>query len=233
MKNLLAATAALTALTLSPARADIILDTHGLGGTGDNVIFSQVTGGLVLGHLNGQHNEIVRFTDRSIFNPDGGGLLGAFSGSANGNDIKIINTTELDAQVFDPTNTSLVTTTREIFSLKGTGVAFLTVTALEADGTTKIFNFNPLTPGFSLADFQLSASAQSGFDLKAINGERITDLDIRIVGGSITDFEHYRIEVGPTVNAVPGPIAGAGIPGLIAAGVFLVGLARRRRQVIG
>jgi len=232
MKNLLYATVALTALALSPARADIILDTHGLGGTGDNVIFSQVTGGLVLGHLNGQHNEVVRFTDRSIFNPDGGGLLGAFSGSANGNDIKIINTTELDAQVFDPTNTSLVTTTREIFSLKGTGVAFLTVTALEADGTTKIFNFNPLTPGFSLADFQLSASAQSGFDLKAINGERITDLDIRIVGGSITDFEHYRIEVGPTVNAVPGPIAGAGIPGLIAAGVFLVGLARRRRQTI-
>jgi hypothetical protein len=232
MKNLLAATAALTALTFSPARADIMLDTHGLGGTGDNVIFSQVTGGLVLGHLNGQHNEVVRFTDRSIFNPDGGGLLGAFSGSANGNDIKIINTTELDAQVFDPTNTSLVTTTREIFSLKGTGTAFITVTALEADGTTKTFNFNPLTPGFSLADFQLSATAQSGFDLTAINGERITDLDIRIVGGSITDFEHYRIEVGPTA-AVPGPIAGAGIPGVIAAGMFLLGLARRRRQVIG
>ncbi len=232
MKNLLYATVALTALTLSPARADIILDTHGLGGTGDNVIFSQVTTGLVLGHLNGQHNEVVRFTDRSIFNPDGGGLLGAFSGSANGNDIKIINTTELDAQVFDPTNTSLVTTTREIFSLKGTGTAFITVTALEANGTTKIFNFNPLTPGFSLADFQLSATAQSGFDLTAINGERITDLDIRIVGGSITDFEHYRIEVGPTVNAVPGPIAGAGIPGIIAAGAFMVGLARRRRQKI-
>jgi len=232
MKNLLYATAALTALTLSPARADIILDTHGLGGTGDNVIFSQVTGGLVLGHLNGQHNEIVRFTDRSIFNPDGGGLLGAFSGSANGNDIKIVNTSELDAQVFDPTNTSLVTTTREIFSLKGTGTAFITVTALEADGTTKIFNFNPLTPGFSLADFQLSATAQSGFDLTAITAERITDLDIRIVSGSITDFEHYRIEVGPTA-AVPGPIVGAGIPGLIAGGIFLLGLARRRRQVIG
>jgi hypothetical protein len=232
MKKLLLASAAALMLLPVSAKADIILDTHGLGGTGDNVIFSQVTGGLVLGHLNGQHNEVVRFTDRSIFNPDGGVLLGAFSGSANGNDIKIINTSELDAQVFDPTNTSLVTTTREIFSLKGTGVAFLKVTALEADGTTKIFNFNPLTPGFSLADFQLSASAQSGFDLKAINGERITDLDIRIVGGSISDFEHYRIEVGPTA-AVPGPIAGAGIPGVIAGGLFLLGLARRRRQPIG
>ena len=32
------------------------------------------------------------------------------------------------------------------------------------------------------------------------------------------------------VNAVPGPVAGAGIPGAIAAGMFLVGLARRRKQ---
>ncbi len=32
------------------------------------------------------------------------------------------------------------------------------------------------------------------------------------------------------VNAVPGPVVGAGIPGVIAAGMFMVGLARRRRQ---
>ena len=32
------------------------------------------------------------------------------------------------------------------------------------------------------------------------------------------------------VNAVPGPVAGAGIPGIIAAGAFMVGLARRRRK---
>jgi hypothetical protein len=34
------------------------------------------------------------------------------------------------------------------------------------------------------------------------------------------------------VNAVPGPVAGAGIPGIIAAGAFMVGLARRRRKTI-
>ena len=32
------------------------------------------------------------------------------------------------------------------------------------------------------------------------------------------------------VNAVPGPIAGAGIPGLLAACITLIGLAKRRRQ---
>lgn len=224
----LAGAVALAALTCSPAQADIILDTHGLGGTGDNVIFSQVTPGLVLGTLNGQHNEVVRFLDRSIFNLDGGIISGIFSGSG-GNAIKIINTSELDVRVFDPTNTSLVTTTREIFSLKGSGTAFLTVTALEADGSTKTFQFNPLTPGFSLSDFQLSTSAQSGFDLTAVNGERITDLDIRIVGGSITDFEHYRIEVGPQA-AVPGPVAGAGFPGILAGLVALWGLNNRRRR---
>lgn len=238
MKTLLAAGALLAATAFTSAKADIILDTHGLGGTGDNVIFTSVTGGLALGRLNGQHDEVVRFTDRSAFNPDGGVLGGAFGASAgtssSGNDIKIVNTTELDARVFDPTNTNQVTTTREIFSLKGTGTVFLTVTALEADGSTKLFTFNPLTAGFTAADFTLSPTAQSGFDLTAINGERITDLDLRVVGGSLTDFEHYRIEVGPTINAVPGPVVGAGLPGLIAACLTLIGLAkRRRRRLIG
>jgi hypothetical protein len=228
MRRYLLATAIALALT-APAKADVILDTHGLGGTGDNVIFSQLTTGLVLGRLSGQHDEVVRFLDRSAFNLDGGILAGIFSGAANGNDIKIVNSSELDIRVFDPTNTSLVTTTRDIFSLKGTGTAFITVTALEADGSSKTFQFNPLTPGFSLADFQLSTTAQSGFDLTAINGERITDLDIRIVGGSITDFEHYRIEVGPLV-AVPGPVAGAGFPGIVAGCIGLWGLAMKRRR---
>ena len=36
--------------------------------------------------------------------------------------------------------------------------------------------------------------------------------------------------INPTAAAVPGPIAGAGIPGMIAAGMMLIGLARRRRN---
>src|SRR5678809_354991 len=35
-----------------------------------------------------------------------------------------------------------------------------------------------------------------------------------------------------TTRAIPGPLAGAGIPGVIAGAMFLVGLARRRRRVV-
>jgi hypothetical protein len=209
--------AAVAALLFAvPAKADIILDTTGIGGTGNNVIFSSIANsGLILGRLNGQNNEVVRFLDRSAFNPDGGILAGLFSGAANGNDIKIVNTSELDITVFDSTNLTQLTTTRDIFSIVGTGTLLIRATALEADGTFKDFLFSSVL-----------SNGQNGFDLQAINGERIWDVDFRVVGGSITDFEHFRIDVAPQV-AVPGPIAGAGIPGL--AGLMLVWLARRRK----
>jgi hypothetical protein len=187
MKRLLLSTIALLGLmAVTPAKADIILDTTGLGGTGNNVTFSSVANSsLILGRLNGQNDEVVRFRDLSG--------NGAFSGAANGNDIKIVNTSDLDITVFDSLNATQLGVTRDIFSIKGDGTLLIRVTALEADGTFKDFNFS-----------QLLTSGQNGFDFKAINGERIWDLDLKVVGGTITDFEHFRIDV----QAVPGPIAG-------------------------
>jgi hypothetical protein len=218
MKKLLLAGALLCTLAL-PSKATIILDETGIGGTGNNVIFSSIANsGLILGRLNGQNNEVVRFLDRSAFNPDGGILSGLFSGAANGNDIKIVNTSELDITVFDSTNLTQITTTRDIFSIKGSGTLLIRATALEADGTFKDFLFSSVL-----------SNGQNGFDLQAIDGERIWDVDFRVVGGSITDFEHFRIDVAPQV-AVPGPIAGAGLPGLVAACGGLFALSRRRRR---
>ena len=207
---------AATLLTLAaPAHADIILDTTGLGGTGNNVIFSSIFDNrLILGRLNGQNDEVVRFRDLTPTQDP----LNPFTGSQNGNDIKIFNTVDLDISVFNSTNLTQLGVTRDIFSIVGDGTLFVRVTALEADGTFKDFNFS-----------QLLTNGQNGFDFRAINGERIWDLDLRVVGGRITDFEHFRIDVEPTV-AVPGPVAGAGIPGLIAACVALFGLNRRRRN---
>jgi len=197
MRRLLLAATALIALA-APASADIILDTTGIGGTGTNVVFNSFdpTLGLVLGTLNGQNNEIVRFQDRS-FDP-------LFSGTAGGggNAIKLFNTRDLDIQVFDATNTIQLGTTRDVFSLKGTGSLFINVTTQELDGSFKTTLFGSLTD----AAYQLSTTAQSGFDLQAINGEIISDVDVYVVGGlgtRITDFEHFRIDVTPLANAVP------------------------------
>ena len=187
MRKLLLASAALVALCM-PASAEIILDTHGLGGTGNNVIFNSVfDSNTVLGTLNGQNNEVVRFVDRSQT-----GSFTATSGQ-NGNDIKLFNSFDLDVTVFDSTNTNQLAVTRQVFSLVGTGSVIFHVTALESDGTFQNFNF-----------FETLGNGQNGYDFKAINGEKIWDLDI-VTGPNtnITGFEHFRIDVTPQVAAVP------------------------------
>ena len=95
------------------------------------------------------------------------------------------------------------------------------VTALEADGTFQNLNFG----GYDLGN----GTQQNGFNFKAINGERIWDLDIVTLGtGVINDFEHYRIDVEPF--AVPSPVIRAGLPGVFAGLVGLWGFARVRRR---
>jgi hypothetical protein len=198
-----------TALTALPAQADIVLDTTGIGGTGNNVVFSSVVGtDLILGRLNGQNDEVVRFRDLSGSSN--------FSGAANGNDIKIVNTRDLDITVFDSNNLLQLGVTRDIFSIKGEGEVFFRVTALEADGTFKTFNFTNGGAGYTLSN------GQSGFDFRAINGEFIWDLDLFVsAGGTISDFEHFRIDVAP--SAVPLPPA---LP-LFIAGLAGIGMLKR------
>ena len=209
MKKLLYASAAMLALSL-PAKADVILDNH-LSGTGDNVVFDSLTGNLAVGRFNGQHQGLVDFTDLSG-NP-------LFVGAANGNDIKIANTSNLRVQVFATNGTSVLQTATDVFSLKGTGDVTAFVTAHETDGATKLFSFDL---------GQIDPNAQSGFTLSAINGETIDHFSLVDLGGEITDFEHYRIDVAGAA-AVPGPVAGAGLPGLVMA-LGLLALRHRRRN---
>jgi hypothetical protein len=176
MKKLLC-TAAILAGSLAPAMADVqVLDQ--LSGTGDNVVADSSGTNSALGHLNGQHLDVVRYTDLST----------GFTFAANGNDIKIGNTNMVTDQVFDPTNTFVVGTTTEVFSLTGTGDVHLAVNA--TDGT---FNFDLGTIG----------NGQSGFTVNAINGEVINSLTLTDSTGGILSFEHNRIETA--VAAVPEP----------------------------
>jgi hypothetical protein len=169
--------AAAMLLASSPAMADVIVLDQ-LSGTGDNVVSDASSTNSALGHLNGQHLDVVRYTN----------LATGFTFAAAGNDIKIGNTGTLTDQVFDPTNTFLVGTTTEVFSLSGTGDVKLAVNA--TDGT---FNF----------DLGTINNSQSGFTVNAINGEVINSLTLTDSTGSIFSFEHNRIETA--ASAVPEP----------------------------
>jgi hypothetical protein len=215
-KLLLATTAALAFLaTAGPSSADVILDPH-LSGTGDNVVFDSLSGSVAVGRFNGQHQGLVDFTDLSG-NP-------LFTGASNGNDIKIANTNDLQVQVFANDGTTVLPTQTQVFSLKGTG-----------DVTAFLFANDKFGNAEAAQTFDLgviSPNAQSGFTFTAINGEVMTRMVLLDTGGTISDYEHYRIDVASSV-AVPGPIVGAGLPGVVAGCMTLLGLGRWRRKRSG
>jgi hypothetical protein len=216
MKKLLSTTAIVLTLATS-AMADVIVQDK-LSGTGDNVVFQSSTTGLVIGSFNGQHQGLVDFNCL-------GGCTN-FVGAQSGNDLKITadGLTNLSIQVFNSLGTTVLPTATDVFSITGTGDVKVFVTANESDGTQKPFVFDLLSL------FGALKPGQNGFTLTAINGETIDKFTLLDVGGTITDFEHYRIDVATPTVAVPGPIAGAGLPGLVAGFFGLVAFYKRRRQ---
>lgn len=190
-------------LLAAPAMADVMVEDK-LSGTGDNVVFDSFAGNVAIGSFNGQHQGLVQFTDLSN-NP-------GFIGAASGNDIKISNTNDLQIIVFDTTGTQVLDTSEQVFSLKGSGDVTANVQATDGLFTFDLGIINP--------------DAQSGFTLLATNGESMSELTLTDNGGTISDFEHYRIDV------VPGPVLG--VPDaptwatLIAGFGFMVFLKRRR-----
>jgi|SRR5580765_2996918 len=215
MRRYLLATAALLTLAGAPAKADVIINDN-LSGTGDNVIFNGLFPNLVIGSFNGTHQGLVDFSCLA-------GCVG-FTGAQNGNDLKILDFQTLKVQVFNSAGTTVLPTATDVFSITGTGDVTVFVTANESDGTQKLFTFDllslfgPLGPG------------QNGFTLTAINNENIDSFRLVDVGGTITDFEHYRIDVATPLAAVPGPVAGAGLPGIVAGCFSMMGLAWKRRK---
>jgi hypothetical protein len=184
MKKLLLMTTALLALS-GAAKADIALVNH-LSGSGHNVISDSISGNLNVGHLNGQNTTIVDFTNLDAAD--------VFTGASSGNDIKIGNTNHLGIQVFDSGNHLLGTTT-QIFSVNGTGdlTVFVQAQKFGVDEALKSFG-----------TFTLDIHKPTDFTFTASNNEVMTGLFLLDVGGKITDFEHYRIDVAPLgVAAVP------------------------------
>lgn len=214
MQKLLLASVFALGLATTPASADVIVADTG-GSTGDLVNFQSFVPGsnLAVGAFNGQHQGLVDFNCLA-------GCSG-FTGSASGNDMKVVDFSSMSVQVFNSTGTAVLPTATDIFSITGTGDVTVNVVANESGGGTKLFSFDllsmfgPLGPG------------QNFFTLSSLNGETINQFTISDVGGTITDYEHYRVDVA----AVPGPIVGAGIPGLFAFGMLALARLRKRRVV--
>jgi hypothetical protein len=96
---------------------------------------------------------------------------------------------------------------------------------LGAPGTTYNLGPNCFTCGWETFQTNTDQFAQGlGFDIASFSENTFTGHSVYGQPG-----EYTRLVVEHTA-AVPGPIAGAGIPGLIAACGFLLALARRRRN---
>ena len=221
MRKLLLATTALIVLT-GAARADVVLtENSGMNGAQSNVVFDNAASDMrsATGHFNGNNTDTVKFTD----------LAGAAFTSAakSGNDIKITGATDIGIQVF-LANGDLTGTTKDVFSLAGSGTITMVVNAVTANGVSETFNL-PVS-GQAGTPFTISGN-ESFFELNASNGEVVTGLEIIDTGGSISDFEHYRIDSAPipTVAAVPEPSTWAMML-LGFAGIVVMGARARRRE---
>jgi hypothetical protein len=250
MKKILLATAAMIAVSVLPGRADFVfqgeVDTTALG-------FGDVHRLLDVQEPTGQGNGIETGTGSPTpititpivctgnANCNGSGdksstptltALGWTSGSKVGLGVDIsqtgalsdgLNLNSFGVNIYDPTGTTILAT----FSL---GSPFLITAAMGHNGPgngTDVFNF------------ALNATEQAQWDAFLFNS-----------GDVVGSFVNWGCS-GPTTPtcqpandgqdsllgfaqpaAVPGPIVGAGLPGIVAACFTLLGFARRRRNKV-
>jgi hypothetical protein len=194
----------LVSFIVTSASATIILDPTPTG-TGNNVFFNQQPpnqmGTTVFGNINDPANTLVQFTSTQT-------LITPAQGQAR------------IESVPDGSLNNLVTTIpgfffdQAVFNLDATANGTANISAFDQLGT----QFNFLLP--------LSGSGQNFFTLNTAGGELISRVAFTTTVG-LDDVQQVRFG---DLTPVPGPLVGAGMPGLLAASGFLVFLARRRRS---
>jgi len=203
----------LSFLTTS-AGATIIFDPTPAG-TGNNVLFnlqpSDQSGNIVRGNINDANNTLVEFTSTQVLVTPAQGQSRIETNPDN-----VLNNLITTIPGF--------ATSQAIFNLDATANGSVSIIAGDQFGN--LFNFN----------LPLSGSGQNFFTLTGTAGELILGVGIfSSVGlGDVSQVRFGEIVAVPPgttpFSVVPGPIVGAGLPGLLAACGLLLALARRRRQ---
>ena len=188
------------------AGADIIFNAIP-SGTGNNVQFNDQPpdqmGTTIFGNINDPNSTLVQFTSTQVLRTP----------SLGQSRIELVPDNVLN---------NLVTTIpgfffdQAVFNLDAT-----------ANGTANISAFDQFGMQFNFVlPLDVSGTGQNFFTLTTAGGELISSVAFTTTVG-LADVSQIRF--GDLV-AVPGPIVGAGLPGVLSALGFLVLLARRRRQ---
>jgi hypothetical protein len=200
---------------MTPAQATVVSVDHA-GNIGSNVLFNGGTGPTLVGDLNNGPSNAISFEGNVALQTTGNGqaAISPLDGS-------------LTSLMITPTTgyagfTTLQFNIRDATTILGLDVAFRAINQFG-----DFFDFS--------ADLDSNGNAVDRFTFQANDGELITSLLISAAAGvSFGEFVQFRAEnpTGFDANslAVPGPIAGAGLPALLALGGLV--WARRRKAAV-